>query len=116
MNEELIQKNKEISKLKKDLNTFIQKNKQLEKNIVSLKDSPVVVTEKNLVYVDVLSNTPHCKQHGAMLCMNEERTIWRCPACNVGMLYIKFRGISREEVRKVEEGVSVGVSVSEDVE
>jgi hypothetical protein len=25
-----------------------------------------------------------CKEHGAMNCVNPERTIWRCLTCNVG--------------------------------
>lgn len=27
---------------------------------------------------------PRCVEHGAMLCVNEERTIWRCIACGAG--------------------------------
>lgn len=27
---------------------------------------------------------PHCSEHGAMLCVNEERTIWRCSTCHLG--------------------------------
>lgn len=25
-----------------------------------------------------------CKEHGAMNCVNEDRTIWRCLTCNAG--------------------------------
>lgn len=87
---ELILKNKEISRLNRlvnKLNTIVTK---LTAENTILKKFKADNSEKNLVYVDVLSNTPHCKQHGAMLCMNRECTIWRCPACNVGMLFKKL--------------------------
>lgn len=35
----------------------------------------VIWTEKNKVT---------CMVHGAMLCVTEDRRIWRCPACNEG--------------------------------
>ncbi len=30
------------------------------------------------------NNKVTCHKHGAMLCVSEDRKIWRCPACNVG--------------------------------
>ena len=34
-----------------------------------------------------------CKEHKAMLCVNEDRTLWRCPAlgCNVGA-FVEWSG------------------------
>ena len=92
MDEKIIELNKQISQLRKELEQTKQSNLNLIEKTLELKKKTDDTAEKNLVYVDVLTNTPHCKSHGAMLCMNEEGNIYRCPACNVGMLCTKFRG------------------------
>lgn len=33
---------------------------------------------------------PSCSIHGAMLCINIERTLYRCPSCHIG--YDKLTG------------------------
>ena len=30
-----------------------------------------------------------CKDHGAMLCVSEDRKLYRCPACNAGAYVVK---------------------------
>lgn len=37
-----------------------------------------------------------CKDHGAMLCVNPDRTIYRCEACGAGA-YVASRGITESE-------------------
>jgi len=32
-------------------------------------------------------NKPTCRTHEAMLCVSENREVWRCPACNVGCTF-----------------------------
>ncbi len=45
----------------------------------SVSEGKIIWTEKNLVT---------CIKHGACLCVNQQRTIWRCPACNEGAFVI----------------------------
>jgi hypothetical protein len=52
-----------------------------------LPDSPVGNGARSVsegkVYWDP-TNKVSCREHRAMLCVSKDRTIWRCPACNVG--------------------------------
>jgi len=36
------------------------------------------------------ANLVTCHKHGACLCVNEDRTIWRCPACHEGAYMVRF--------------------------
>ena len=56
----------------KDIPNF---NPNVKNGLDSVSSGLVYWTDNNLVT---------CHRHGAMLCVNESRTIWRCPACNVG--------------------------------
>jgi hypothetical protein len=44
---------------------------------------------KSRKYISLVQFTslgyPTCELHGAMLCMNSDKTLWRCPDCNVGI-------------------------------
>lgn len=40
----------------------------------------------NLVKFDK-NGYPACEKHGVMLCVNESRTLWRCPTCNIGVSF-----------------------------
>ena len=40
------------------------------------------VSEGKIYWTD--ENYVTCREHGACLCVNKERTIWRCPQCNEG--------------------------------
>ena len=42
----------------------------------------------NLVKFDSLGY-PSCEEHGAMNCVNPNRTIWRCLQCNIGIDVIR---------------------------
>ncbi len=46
----------------------------------SVSTGKVYWTDNNLVT---------CEVHGAMLCVNPDRTIWRCPTCHEGA-YIQW--------------------------
>jgi hypothetical protein len=48
--------------------------------------------KKYVNLVKIVDNTVSCEEHGAMLCVNREKTLYRCPACGVG-LSIEFTGI-----------------------
>lgn len=41
---------------------------------------------KNLVMFDA-SGYPSCEEHGAMACVNKERSLWRCIQCGVGVSF-----------------------------
>ena len=56
----------------KDMPNF---NPVATNGIDSVSKRRVFWTKKNLVT---------CRKHGAMLCVSESRTIWRCPTCNEG--------------------------------
>jgi len=38
----------------------------------------------NLIRFDA-NGYPECEEHGAMNCVNKERSLWRCMACGVGV-------------------------------
>ena len=40
----------------------------------------------NLIKFDA-SGYPSCEKHGAMNCVNKERSLWRCSACGVGVSF-----------------------------
>lgn len=56
----------------KDMPNF---NPTVPNGMDSVSTGKVYWTEKNLVT---------CARHGAMLCVNPDRTIWRCPTCHEG--------------------------------
>jgi len=56
----------------KDMPNF---NPDVKNGTDSVSTGKVCWTEANLVT---------CRVHGAMLCVNPSRTIWRCPACHEG--------------------------------
>lgn len=41
---------------------------------------------KNLVKFDE-QGYPSCEEHGAMTCVNKERSLWRCSACHIGVSF-----------------------------
>jgi len=45
---------------------------------------PPTMTYNNLVKFDA-RGYPTCEEHGAMNCVNEERSLWRCSACHIGI-------------------------------
>jgi len=56
----------------KDMPNF---NSAVKNGVLSVSDGKIIWTEENYVT---------CIEHGACLCVNKERTIWRCPTCNEG--------------------------------
>ena len=62
------------------------------KRLIDLADMPSAspdvtnnsrdVTSGDIFWTD--DNLVTCKEHGACLCVNIDRSIWRCPACNKG--------------------------------
>jgi len=38
---------------------------------------------------------PSCELHGAMHCVNKERSIWRCPICHIGVSFDIIRVFER---------------------
>jgi hypothetical protein len=40
----------------------------------------------NLIMFD-LNGYPSCEKHGAMNCVNKERSLWRCLTCGVGVSF-----------------------------
>ena len=48
----------------------------------SVKNGCRSVSEGKIYWTD--DNLVTCHKHGACLCVNEMRTIWRCPACHEG--------------------------------
>jgi len=44
------------------------------------------ISEGKIFWTD--NNYVTCKEHWACLCLNKDRTIWRCPACHEGAYVI----------------------------
>ncbi len=61
----------------KDMPNFKQ---SVTNGLDSVSSGKVFFTKENLVT---------CLTHGAMLCVSENRRIWRCPTCNEGA-YVKY--------------------------
>lgn len=45
----------------------------------------------NLIKFDE-NGYPLCEEHGAMLCVNEQGSLWRCPTCHIGVSFEHIRG------------------------
>lgn len=52
----------------------------------SVKERIHGVSEGKIIWTD--SNRVTCQEHGACLCVNKERTLWRCSVCNEGAYVI----------------------------
>jgi len=65
--------------------------------VSGVRDSGRDVSEGR-VYVEKRTNTPHCKEHGAMNKVSKDG-IWRCLTCHVGCYEISEE---KEEVKKQE--------------
>lgn len=80
-----------IDELKEEL-LVSQRQVERPKKVLDIADmpsyNPIVtkrvhgVSEGKIFWTD--ENKITCKEHGACLCVNKERTLWRCPACNEG--------------------------------
>lgn len=44
------------------------------------------IESKNIIQFDI-SGYPSCEKHGAMNCVSETRTLWRCLTCGVGVSF-----------------------------
>jgi hypothetical protein len=60
----------------KDMPEF---NPIVKNGLTSVSEGKIFWTNNNLVT---------CKEHGACLCLNKDRTLWRCPTCNEGAYVI----------------------------
>jgi len=63
----------------KDMPDF---NPTVKNGLTSVSEGKIYWTENNKVT---------CREHGACLCLNKNRTIWRCPTCNEGA-YVIWNG------------------------
>ncbi len=62
-----------------DLNKMPNFNPIASDGLASVSENKIFWTDNNLVT---------CHIHGACLCVNSDRTIWRCPACHEGAYVI----------------------------
>jgi hypothetical protein len=62
-------------------------NPTVQNGIESVSKAKVIWTDTNLVT---------CLEHGAMLCISENRRLWRCPTCNEGA-YVRSFSLGKEE-------------------
>lgn len=60
--------------------------KDMPKFNPAVKNGLTSVSEGKIFWTN--NNKVTCKEHGACLCLNMDRTIWRCPACNEGAYVI----------------------------
>ncbi len=58
-----------------DLKNMPNFNPIASNGLTSVTEGKIYWTPRNLVT---------CRIHGACLCVNEDRSIWRCPACHEG--------------------------------
>ena len=72
----------------KDMPRF---NEAVKNGLTSVSDGKIFWTSNNLVT---------CRDHGACLCLNVDRTIWRCPACNEGA-YVTWQPTELEVLSKL---------------
>lgn len=63
-----------------DIRDMPEFNPIVKNGLASVSLGKIFWTEKNLVT---------CREHGACLCLNKDRTLWRCPTCNEGA-YVKW--------------------------
>lgn len=58
------------------------------KERLKMPDSPYKRKEgyKNIIRFDA-RGYPSCEKHGAMTCVNKERSLWRCIQCGVGVSF-----------------------------
>lgn len=56
----------------KDMPNF---NPVVKNGLTSVSEGKIYWTEENKVT---------CREHGACLCLNKDKTLWRCPTCNEG--------------------------------
>lgn len=99
--EKLSNRFKEIDRLTE----FLHVNRRQEQQYMSVSNTPKLIDIRDMPkFNPAVKNgltsvsegkifwTPHnkvtCKEHGACLCLNMDRTIWRCPACNEGAYVI----------------------------
>ena len=68
-------KPKTAEPLLKDLKDMPNFNPSVKNGLTSVSEGKIFWTSNNLVT---------CIKHGACLCVNEARTIWRCPTCHEG--------------------------------
>lgn len=73
-------------------NQEIEESPQLI-DIADMPDfNPVVKNGLRSVTQDLIfwtkNNKVTCKEHGACLCLSQDRNIWRCPTCNEGAYVI----------------------------
>lgn len=48
----------------------------------------------NLIMFDA-KGYASCEQHGPMLCVNQEGTLWRCPTCGIGVSFDSRKQIDK---------------------
>lgn len=66
------------------------------------------MTYTNLVKFDG-TGYPSCEKHGAMNCVNKERTLYRCPVCHIGIdVSFLFDFITREGKKYLDEMKNIG--------
>ena len=54
-------------------------NPKVTDGLYSVSEGKIYWTDENYVT---------CREHGACLCVNKDRSIWRCPACHEGAYVI----------------------------
>jgi hypothetical protein len=62
-----------------DIKDMPEFNPIVKNGLTSVSTRLIYWTEQNKVT---------CKEHGACLCLNKEKSIWRCPTCNEGAYVI----------------------------
>lgn len=72
-------------------------NSKLIKKIDSLDEGFGLETQNFVVFPKRWDGRPTCSQHGPMLCMDEARGMWRCPACHIGISTHDFLNYLRME-------------------
>ena len=58
-----------------DIKDMPEFNPTVKNGLTSVSEGKIVWTSNNKVT---------CREHGACLCLNMDRSLWRCPTCNEG--------------------------------
>ena len=86
---------KTIAKIASERNELKRENTRLERYIERMED-PERGAETWVVF-NKDWRTPACSKHGAMLCMDKARGMWRCPARHIGVATHGFLEYLRRE-------------------
>jgi len=110
-NEDVNSLKRRIKRAKRRINRDTKIIKEAEEKIPFKMDrkSPYKRKDgyKNIIQFDQ-SGYPSCEEHGAMACVNKDRSLWRCIQCGVGVSFGDVR-VFDEWLRRNKQRTDLGI-------